>query len=79
MKNIRNIEQFAEAIGDVYMNGLSADSALIHVTVTREQFQEIEQEYIQSHSNSDIKFGLNQIGFEFNGISIIILKKRDQI
>jgi hypothetical protein len=76
MKHLKNIEQLANAIKELDMNGLKIEAALVHLKVDGQTYREIEQEFKNTFSTQRHIVNTMKLGVEFNDISFIILFPR---
>lgn len=75
MKHLKNIEQLANAIKEINMNGLHVEAGLIHLKVDGATYHEIEDEFKNVFPHS-YNIDSIQLGIEFNNISFTIIYPR---
>lgn len=75
MKHLKNIEQLANAIKELDMNGLKVESGMIELKVDGPTYMEIEDEFKNTFPHT-YKADAIKLGVEFNDISFIIMYPR---
>ncbi len=76
MKHLKNIEQLANAINELDMNGLKVEAALVHLKVDITTYHEIEDEFKNAFPHTHRTVDSMQLGIEFNDIAFTILFPR---
>lgn len=75
MRHLKNIEQLANAIKELDMNGLKVESGMIELKVDGQTYREIEDEFKNTFPHT-YKVDAIKLGVEFNDISFIIMYPR---
>jgi len=75
MNQIQRIEQLSRSIVEIDCNGLMIKNALIHLELSREDFNELTDEWIERIDTRLTGFE-DRFGLSFNGIDFSITRKR---